>query len=312
MTKDPEQAANGNHNGRPKRRYWRFLVQVFVSCGRDDIPLLAAALAHFAMLSFIPLMLLAAWLFGTILRSPDSLDRATRFAMEFFPVKSDVITGSLGGVVSQAGTVGIVGLLALIVISMRIFTTLQRALDKIWGIEHHEKRAFYLQYLIALTTVLCLGLLAWLSFMLTSAVTTMRLWGGLWAQRIVDQGSRIPELVASASRLASISLSVVFMFLIYRLLPSARVRSRSALVGAAVAGCLWELAKHLFTWYVTRFVNFDHVYGTLGGVAILMLWTYISSVVLMFGAEVVACHAAWIARTPVLEGEQSELEPYLE
>ncbi len=294
------------------KRYWRFVVEVVLALGRDDVAVLAAALAHFAMLSLIPVLLLTASVLGTYLKSESAQQQAIALVNQYIPllttepVEVEPPGDGFGGdtavgrvfesLVRERGTAGGFGLLALLWICLRIFTVLQRALDHIWNIQPHEKRPFYWRYPAALATVLSVGLFAWLSMVATSLVGSLRL---NWVEHLL--GYPLPDLVTVASVLVSLMLSVLLMFLIYRWLPSARVRSRSAVYGAMVAGVLWEIAKHLFAWLVTKKARIDHVYGAMGSVVILILWSYLSAYILLLGAEVAFCHAKWIAAVPVIE-----------
>lgn len=314
-----------NHAARPRardsvyagqapgwKRYWRFLVEVVLATGRDDVAVLAAALAHFTMLSLIPVLLLTASVLGTYLKSERAQEQAIALVNQYIPLLTEESVAvvppeespdgdSAVGLVFQSlvrerGTAGGFGLLALLWICLRIFTVLQRALDHIWNIQPHEKRPFYWRYPVALLTVLSVGLFAWLSMVATSLVGSLRL---NWVEHLL--GYPLPDLLTVSSVIVSLLMSVLLMFLIYRWLPSARVRSRSAVYGAAVAGVLWEIAKHTFAWLVTKKTRIDQVYGAMGSVVILILWSYLSAYILLLGAEVAFCHAKWIAAMPVIE-----------
>lgn len=287
-------------------KYWRFAKAVVHKSQRDDLVLLAAALAHFAMLTLIPLLLLASYVIGGIYSDEAAIQRASSMVSNLIPVSSEVILDVFQGIAHSRATLGGFGLVILVWLCCRIFTTLQRALDNIWNIEHHEKRPFYLQWLVALTTIVCLGFFAWVSLVVTSMVGSLHL---QWPRALWGRELELPDLVRVASVLASMGLSILFMFLIYRLLPSARVHSRSAIVGAVVAGVLWEVAKHLFTAYVTGYAHVSRFYGAMAGIVVVMFWSYISCLVVLFGAEVVSCHAEWIAARPVVATVEPVPEP---
>ncbi|MCC7491437.1 MAG: YihY/virulence factor BrkB family protein [Fimbriimonadaceae bacterium] len=290
------------------RRYARFLRQVFHECYRDDIGLLAAALAHFGLLSIVPLMLVASSVLGFVLRGQGAMQKAVELAGSWLPTapgspaaaEAVTVVPVFEKLVQERGTVGGLGLLALLWICLRIFTTLQRALDHIWNIEHHEKRPFYWQYPIALGTVLLLGLFAWLSTATTSLVSSLPF---LELPAWMHDRWYLPSQATVATVGVSWLMSVALMFLIYRWLPSARVRARSAVYGAVTAGTVWELGKQFFTLYLLRRVRFDLVYGAMSGVVVVTIWSYFTAVVALFGAEVAFCHARWIAAAPVTAAE---------
>ena len=74
--------------------------------------------------------------------------------------------------------------------------------------------------------------------------------------------------------------------LIYRFMPNTRTYWRYIWPGALVAAVLFELTKNVFIVYLDRVANFENVYGALAPVIVLLMWTYVSSIVLIFGAEI--------------------------
>jgi membrane protein len=56
-------------------------------------------------------------------------------------------------------------------------------------------------------------------------------------------------------------------------------------VGGVLAALLWEVAKRGFAFYLANWGSYDKVYGTLGGLIVLVLWTYYSAMVALLGAE---------------------------
>jgi len=300
------------------RRYWLFLTHVVSESVKDDLPLLGAALAHFGMLSIIPMLLLTISICGMVFKSGSARDRAIRIVSQYV-----VPSGPLEGqddvmqadpaesfvfkqVVDQRGTVGGFGLLALLWICLRIFMTLQRALDRIWKIDQHLKRPMYLLYPVALVTIVVIGVIGWLSVALTSFVSTLRF---DWMQRFLGEQFRVPDWGQLLSMVVSILMSILLMFLIYRFLPSAKVRSRSAVYGAVTSGVLWELSKHLFASLVAQGAAYAKIYGAMTGLVIFVLWTYVSALIILFGAEVVYCHATYITVKPVVEDDQDPPQP---
>ena len=75
-----------------------------------------------------------------------------------------------------------------------------------------------------------------------------------------------------------------FMFL-YTLIPAKNGTLQSAIPGALVAASVFELVKNLFGFYVENFANFDVVFGSMGAVAGFLFWVFISSQIMLFGAE---------------------------
>ncbi len=300
------------------RKYWLFLTHVVTETMGDDLPLLGAALAHYALMSIIPLLLLTAAFFGVYLKSERAQDQALQLVSQYLvpsgrlDSQADLaeadpsITWVFKQMVDQRGTVGGFGFLILLWISLRIFITLQRALDHIWKIERHLKRPLYLTYPMALGSIATVGLIAWLSVALTSVVSSLRF---QWPQRLWGFDFMLPDLVQTLSIVVSVLMSTLLMYLIFRFLPSARVRSRSAFYGAVTAGILWEVVKHVFAWWLNYGAEYARFYGAMAGLVILVFWTYVSAMILLLGAEVVYCHATYISAKPVVEEDLAGPQP---
>jgi membrane protein len=77
---------------------------------------------------------------------------------------------------------------------------------------------------------------------------------------------------------------------IYKVIPNTPIAFRHAAAGGASCAFLFEVAKHIFTWYIGRFSQYSLVYGSLEAIIILVLWAYYSSIILLFNAEVVSAY----------------------
>jgi len=85
-----------------------------------------------------------------------------------------------------------------------------------------------------------------------------------------------------------VPVGVVFLTLalLFLLIPNRRTRFRNVIPGALFSTFIWMGSSWLFSIYVSRFANYSRFYGSLGGVIILMIWIFISSITLLMGSEV--------------------------
>jgi uncharacterized BrkB/YihY/UPF0761 family membrane protein len=158
--------------------------------------------------------------------------------------------------------------LALIVWgSSGIFVPVQMALDHAWGGRQH--RVFWKSRLLAVLLTLAGGALALVSVALTVAA---RGFGRDW-----------PLATAFAVKAAALLLTWSLFLLVYRLAPSTRVELRVAAVAAAWSASLWEASKYAFVWNLGR-MQLATLYGPLAFAVSLVLWAFLSSLVLVFGA----------------------------
>jgi membrane protein len=101
---------------------------------------------------------------------------------------------------------------------------------------------------------------------------------------LVSVGSAFWQvLFAALSYLITVALFVI----VYRFMPRAQVTLKDTLPGAFLGGLLWELAKYIFAWSLSYF-HYDQIYGSVGAVVAVLTWSYVSSLILLFGAQLTA------------------------
>jgi membrane protein len=79
--------------------------------------------------------------------------------------------------------------------------------------------------------------------------------------------------------------TVLGLDLLYQVVPNVKVEKRAAFAGALVAGLAWETAKHGYAYYTDHFMRVGALYGSLAAIPLLLLWLYLSWVILLFGAR---------------------------
>jgi YihY family inner membrane protein len=87
--------------------------------------------------------------------------------------------------------------------------------------------------------------------------------------------------------LASVAVTILLFTVLYKFLPNTHVPLTEALPGAVLAGVLWEAAKFGFAFLLPYF-HYDLLYGSIGAAVALLTWVYLSSVIMLFGAQFTA------------------------
>jgi YihY family inner membrane protein len=101
---------------------------------------------------------------------------------------------------------------------------------------------------------------------------------------LISVGSAFWQILfASLSYLVTVALFV----LVYRFMPRAQVTLKDTLPGAFLAGVLWEIAKYIFAVSLSYF-HYDQIYGSVGAVVAVLSWSYVSALILLFGAQLTA------------------------
>jgi membrane protein len=240
----------------------------------DRGPHLAAMVAYFALLSFVPLIFLALALLGLVHRA-DASDFLVKELSRAFPGSSlKSILTLLHRVQDNAATLGIIGGVALLWSSLSLFSALESALNIVYG---RPNRSFLRGK----------GLAA--SVMIGSIVTLFAsLVVGAFGVEVLKHFA--PGVVGNSAVAYVVSIAVslfgVFLFLltVYRVLTNAPVTLRDALPGAILATVLLEASFQVLPIFV-RLAGVNVTLRVLGGPAILLLWLYVMSNVIVFGAE---------------------------
>jgi membrane protein len=132
------------------------------------------------------------------------------------------------------------------------------------------------------------GLLLAISVVVTSALVALREIAERFSPRQIERYTLLASVgsafwqgvFAALSYLVTVALFV----LVYRFMPRADVTLRDTLPGAFLAGLLWEIAKYIFATSLHYF-HYDQIYGSVGAVVAVLTWSYVSSLILLFGAQ---------------------------
>ena len=235
---------------------------------------LAAMIAYFALLSFVPLLFLALALLGSVHQA----DQGSFFVRELqktFPSTSvDSILRAVRAIRSNASTLGIVGAAFLLWSSLSLFSVLESAFNIVYG---RPNRRFL--HGKALATLMMVGSLVALFVSLVV---------GSVGQEILKRYAGFQGDAVSA-RVVAIGVSTVgvFVFLTsaYYVLTNVDLTLREVLPGAVTAAIVLEATFQLLPVYV-GISKHNPVLQTLSGPAILLVWLYVMANVIVLGAEV--------------------------
>jgi len=235
---------------------------------------LAAMVAYFALLSFVPLVFLSLSLLGLSHRA-DASDFLVRELSRAFPTTSlKSILTLVHRVQDNAATLGIVGGVALLWSSLSLFSALESAFNIVYG---RPNRPFLRGKVLAGTVMV-----ATITTLFASLVV-----GSLGVEVIRRYAPGfIGNFVVAYALSIIVSLVGVFLFVLasYRLLTNAEVTVRDVFPGAIMASVVLEASFQIVPIFV-RFADISPVLRVLGGPVILLLWLYLMANVIVFGAE---------------------------
>jgi membrane protein len=244
----------------------------------------AASLAYYALFSLFPLTLFLIALLGMVLESGAAYRQAVSFIRSVFPFSGDVVGNNLNQVMQQRGPISVIGLIAILWSASGYFNTLAYSINRAWPAV--KLRSLVQNRLVALGMIGALALfliLSLLSTMITGLLPYLKILLGDDGTRLVTGGWLL------ALRLGPVLFTFLMFAAMYQWVPNKIVRWRAVIIGALFAAVTWELARLAFTYYLNSgIVHYEFVYGSLGALIALMLWIYLSNLLSLFGAYIVA------------------------
>ncbi len=249
-----------------KEFLWLF-SKAYKKFDADRCSLLASALVHATTFSLFPLLLVVLSLSLFILGSSESfIDKVMPILNTVFPAGLDEIVRNITAVKQTSITIAVISFLGFIWTSAAMFRAIESTMNVIWKVK--KDRPFFRKSLITIGSSFLVFIGLFGSFGIT-----------LWASAAGATG--LTRYLPAMSFLGSILLFGI----IFKVFPNRRVQWREAFFGAVFTGVFWEIAKHLFSFYIVRIVDYSKIYGSLSAMIILFLWLYYSAFIFLFGAE---------------------------
>lgn len=292
---DPTQRQGADATGRPHperpvpgvRGFLGLLWTTIYKFFGDSCGSLAAALSFYTFFSLPALLTLLLAIVGSVL-DPAQVEKA--------------LIAQVGGVIGQAGaqqvatiigkahqanatsSVSLATILSILVLAFgatTAFAQLQSALNDIWSVEPDPRRnqlkVFFIKRVFSFGVVITVAFLLLVSLVLSAALTAIE-------QRIAGVGVTPSILLQVATSVGSFVIVALLFAVMFRYLPDARIAWRDVRAGAIGAALLFVLGKAAIGFYLGR-INPGSAYGAAGSLAIVLIWVYYTSMVILLGAE---------------------------
>lgn len=235
----------------------------------------AASLAYTTLLSLIPLLVAFTQALQRYFRTlfPNFQAQIDNILNNIIPYQSPVISYHISKFAENAQAASTFGVIVFIVITFRLFLAVESTVNQIWKVR--SVRA-YRQKIIAFTMLFFWGpVLMGISFTTTSTLEKNRYLQVLFRQDIIF-------------RVAPIVVLFIAFTMLFWLVPSTRVRFRSAAVGAIVTTALFSLVRFGFGIYADYLFHgrFNLIYGALGLAIIFLIAIQVLWVVILLGVEI--------------------------
>jgi membrane protein len=250
---------------------------------------LSASISFFAMFSFFPLSMLTVSIFTTVMGSSEvAMERISNIVTNLTPLGTSTVMAWVRSTAQNRPLAWGVGIVTLIWGARHVFNNLAFSASVIWG--RQGWKDVILRQLLALVLVGVVSLLLLASIFVPGVIGKLR-----------------AEADYAASNFLLFVLTVMpylFSFLtfsvIYLLTSPRRVPRKNILLGAVVVAVIWEVAKTAFLTYIGM-TKITSIYGSIGGIIVLMIWVYLSAGIVLWGMEFIAASYATPHEAPHLK-----------
>lgn len=236
----------------------------------------AFSVAANAILAFFPFIVLLMSLIKHVFRSQAMYDVVVQLLRDFLPAGQEFIVRNLHAMVNAHRGAKVASLLILLFTSTGIFLPLEVALNAIFGVK--KNRSYLMNQLISFVLAFLVGVLTLASVALTSANQALL--------QAVFSGSMRVFLSYIVMKIFAVVASIAIFFLIYWILPNAKIKKRVVFPAAVITGILWEALKYLYIASLP-YLDFAEVYGPFQYSVTLMFWAFISGMLLLAGAHLI-------------------------
>ncbi len=263
----------------------RFFLQTLKAFRANQGMLLAGAVAYYALLSIVPLLILSVIALSHLTDQANVLATIGRYLEWLLPGQSPAIVAELDKFLKHSNVTGWVLLGTMLFFSSLAFTVLENAMSVIFF--HRvavRRRHFLVSALLPYGYILTLGLgLLLVTIVVVSLQTIgkeeLLLFGQYWS---------LSGFSGALLYLLGFGGEVFMLTAIYLVMPVGRLKLRHALLGGLTAAILWEITRRLLIWYFSSLSQVSVVYGSLTTAIVVLLSLEIAAALLLFGAQVIS------------------------
>lgn len=247
--------------------------------------LLAGAVAYYALLSIVPLLILVVIALSHWIDAQLLLQTLGRYLEWLVPGQSRAIVAELAHFLAHREVIGWLLLGTMLFFSSLAFTVLENAMSVIF---HHRvairRRHFLVSALMPYLYILCLGLGLLLVTLVAGSLQAM----GAREVEFLGRSWSLDGFSGLMLYLLGFAGEVVVLSSVYLVMPVGRLSWRHALLGGLSAAVLWELSRHVLVWYFATLSQIGTVYGSLTTSIAVLLSLELAATLLLLGAQVIA------------------------
>ena len=247
--------------------------------------LLAGAVAYYALLSIVPMLILTVIALSHFVDQAALLQTLGRYLEWLVPGQSKAIVAELANFLAHRDVLGWVLLGSMLFFSSLAFTVLENAMSVIF---HHRvairRRHFLISAVIPYGYIVSLGLGLLLVTLAAGSLQAM----GQERVEFLWRSWSLGGLSGVLLYLLGFVGEVLALTSVYLVMPVGRPSLHHALLGALAAALLWEVSRHILVWYFTTLSQIGTVYGSLTTAIAVLLSLELAATLLLLGAQVIS------------------------
>ena len=248
----------------------RRLISMFFE---DGCTIWASTNSLVTLFSIVPLIAISFPIVSSFQIFADTKAKVVEFIIKYIvPAASSVIVDYINKFVENSSGINIYGMFSFILISMSLMISIEHSFNAVWKVKKSRKITSKLT--VYWTAITITPILIGFSFFISNFFPDLR--ANSFAQYLYNLwGEIFPVLLVWLA-----------FFVLYKLMPNKEVKSIPAIIGSFFAAIFWEIGKRTFSFFIGHFANYEQIYGPASTAILMLLWIYVSWLIILFCAEI--------------------------
>ena len=247
--------------------------------------LLAGAVAYYALLSIVPLLILMAIALSHFIDQSALLEALGRYIGWLAPGQSKFIVNELTNFLAHREVMGWVLLGTMLFFSSLAFTVLENAMSVVFL--HRvaiRRRHFLVSAVLPYVYIVCIGVGLLLVTVVSGGLQTL----GQESVEFLGRSWSLSGFSGLLFYLLGLAGEIFLLTSVYLVMPVGRLSLRHALIGGVTTALFWELTRHILVWYFATLSQVGMVYGSLTTAIVVLLSFEIAATLILLGAQVIS------------------------
>ena len=265
------------------KKIWLLIKTTVIAWDNDYAPSMGAALAFYTLFSIAPLLLIVLSIMGFVFGAEAARGEIAQQLQNLMGEQSALAVQALlqnANKPTDGMVATIVGVLLLLIGATTVFGELQSALDRIWRAPERRPISgiipFLRSRLLSFGMIFGIGFILMVSLIFNAALLVFSQWWSVQFKWLI--------IINSVNLVFSFVMATAMFALIYKYIPSVKIRWSEVWLGALITAALFTVGKYLIGLYMTKSAVASS-FGAAGSVVALLVWVYYSAQIFLLGAE---------------------------